>query len=60
MELKGKIDLNNAVLIPSVHTIAGVDLAYWKEEDVEYANCCIVVLDFSCSDSSAEKKIIIK
>lgn len=26
-------------------TVAGVDLAYWEEEDQEYAVCCIVVLE---------------
>ncbi len=26
-------------------TVAGVDLAYWKEGDQEYAVCCIVVLE---------------
>jgi len=59
MELKEKIDLNNAVLIPSVHTIAGVDLAYWKEDDDEYANCCIVVLDFP-SLKVVEEKFTVK
>lgn len=28
-----------------IQTVAGVDLAYWKEEDRERAVCCIVVLD---------------
>ena len=26
-------------------TVAGVDLAYWKEGEQEYAVCCIVVLE---------------
>ena len=25
--------------------VAGVDLAYWKQSEEEYAVCCIVVLD---------------
>lgn len=29
----------------SLKTVAGVDLAYWKKEDAEYAVCCIVVID---------------
>lgn len=29
---------------------AGVDLAYWKREEVEYAVCCIVVLDFQTKE----------
>lgn len=28
------------------NTIAGVDLAYWQEEEQELAVCCIVVLDY--------------
>lgn len=27
------------------HTIAGIDLAYWREKDEEIAVCCLVVLD---------------
>lgn len=27
------------------HYVAGVDLAYWNEQDGEYAVCCIVVLE---------------
>ena len=30
----------------AVKTVAGVDLAYWKQENQEYAVCCIVVLDY--------------
>lgn len=29
-----------------VKIAAGVDLAYWKQEETEYAVCCIVVLDY--------------
>lgn len=39
----------------SIKTIAGVDLAYWKQGDAEYAVCCIVVLDY-CSQEVIEKK----
>ncbi|HRC82092.1 MAG TPA: endonuclease V, partial [Sedimentibacter sp.] len=34
----------------SLETVAGVDLAYWKEEDTEYAVCCIVVIDFNTKE----------
>ena len=29
----------------AVKTVAGVDMAYWKKQEKEYAVCCIVVLD---------------
>lgn len=36
---------NNLIELNSIKTIAGVDLAYWEKDDIEYAVCCIVVLD---------------
>lgn len=44
-ELQKKIMLQNNIDILSVKTVAGIDLAYWKEENKEYAVCCIVVLN---------------
>ncbi len=41
-----KIQLKNHIDINTLHYIAGIDLAYWKEKDIEYAVCCIVVIDF--------------
>ena len=54
-QLFDKICLENKVNIQELHTIAGVDLAYWKENDKERACCCIVLLDFQ-SLSIIEKK----
>ncbi len=45
-ELKHEICLENKVNISKLHAIAGVDLAYWKENEKEYACCCIVVLEY--------------
>ncbi|MBQ4522483.1 MAG: endonuclease V [Lachnospiraceae bacterium] len=45
-KLLSRIQLENQVDIGKLHFIAGVDLAYWKEKDVEYAVCCIVVIDY--------------
>lgn len=45
-ELSGKINLTNTVDISKITTIAGVDLAYWKQGEKEFAACCIVVLDY--------------
>ena len=60
LELIKKIDLNNSISISDVHTIAGVDLAYWKEDEGEYADCCIVVLDVPSLKVIEEKYIIRK
>lgn len=30
-----------------IKTVAGVDLAYWKQREEEYAVCCIVVIDYN-------------
>lgn len=47
IELSSKIRRENTVNLSQVQTVAGVDLAYWKEEDgQEYAVCCIVVIDY--------------
>ena len=50
--MDNKIDINN------LHTIAGVDLAYWKKEGKEYACCCIVAIDYE-SKAVVEKKYCI-
>ena len=47
LELGKDICLENRVDISNLKTIAGVDLAYWKRDDKEYACCCIVVLDYA-------------
>lgn len=44
--LKSKINTRDIILLSSIKTVAGVDLAYWKEGDTEYAVCCIVLLDY--------------
>ena len=37
-------------------TVAGVDLAYWKEGDEERAVCCIVVIDFATHEVIEKKQ----
>lgn len=44
--LKSKINTRDIISLSSIKTVAGVDLAYWKEEETEYAVCCIVLLDY--------------
>lgn len=46
LKLLSRLDLENKPEISKIKNIAGVDLAYWKENDTEYAVCCIVVIDF--------------
>lgn len=45
-KLANFFDFENKVKIDEIHSVAGVDLAYWKENNEEYAVCCIVVIDF--------------
>jgi len=44
-ELKKGISLCDSFEVSALKTAAGVDLAYWKEDEEEYAVCCIVVID---------------
>ena len=44
-ELQKGISLCDSFEISALKTVAGVDLAYWKSDDEEYAVCCIVVID---------------
>lgn len=46
-QLKEKINLKNFIQIKEIRLVAGVDLAYWKKDDLEYAVCCIVVIDYN-------------
>lgn len=46
LELKEKIDFKHFIRLEDISLLAGVDLAYWKKEEKEYAVCCIVVLDY--------------
>lgn len=41
--LQSKINLQNRINIQDIKLVAGVDLAYWKENETEYAVCCIVL-----------------
>ncbi|NFF39105.1 endonuclease V [Clostridium argentinense] len=44
-KLSEKIIINSKIQIESISKIAGIDLAYWKKDDYEYAVCCIVVIN---------------
>lgn len=45
--LKEKIKCTDNFKISDIKTVAGVDLAYWQDNEEEYAVCCIVVLDMN-------------
>ena len=57
-ELQSKIELNNMVTIDTLHNVAGVDLAYWKNKDKEYACCCIVVYDYKTLEVIEKKSSV--
>ena len=43
--LKKKIVCEDKFDFNVVKTVAGVDLAYWNNNEQEYAVCCIVIID---------------
>lgn len=54
-ELKKKIILADSFEISELKTVAGVDLAYWKEGESECAVCCIVVIDMETHEVLEKK-----
>lgn len=40
------IDLDNKLDIKDIKLCAGVDLAYWEKDDLQYGVCSIIVLDY--------------
>ena len=42
--MQGKLDFNE-INIDLIKTIAGIDVAYFKRDDIEYGVCCIDVFD---------------
>lgn len=55
-ELQKKISLSDSFQISDLKTVAGVDLAYWNIEDIEYAVCCIVVIDYTTHEIIEKKQ----
>ena len=54
-ELRKGISLYDSFEVSALKTVAGVDLAYWKNGDVEYAVCCIVVVDIATREVIEKK-----
>ncbi len=44
-QLQSRLDCRDRFPIEQTKTVAGVDLAYWNQEEKEFAVCCIVVID---------------
>ncbi|WP_321388937.1 endonuclease V [uncultured Enterococcus sp.] len=43
---QAKISLQTNFALNDIHLVAGVDLAYWQEEEQEFGVCSIVVVDY--------------
>lgn len=46
-DLRKHISLENNFSADQIKLVAGVDIAYWNENNKEYGVCCIQVIDFS-------------
>ncbi|MGE7928258.1 endonuclease V [Lysinibacillus xylanilyticus] len=46
-ELRKHISLQNNFSADQIKLVAGVDIAYWGENNKEYGACCIQVIDFN-------------
>ncbi|WP_285394463.1 endonuclease V [Lysinibacillus sp. fls2-241-R2A-57] len=53
-ELRKRISLQNNFSDEQIKLVAGVDIAYWAENNKEYGVCCIQVFDF-CSKKLVEQ-----
>ena len=53
-ELRKRISLQNNLSEDQIKLVAGVDIAYWGENNKEYGVCCIQVFDF-CSKKLVEQ-----
>lgn len=54
-ELRDRIEPIDRAKLDTIKLVAGVDLAYWKQNDEEYAVCCIVVIDFDTHEVIEKK-----
>jgi deoxyribonuclease V len=49
-QLASKISLQNSFRLDEIQLVAGVDIAYWSESNIDYGVCCIVVLDYQTKE----------
>lgn len=50
LQMRNHIDRVNRVDLGTLHVVTGIDLAYWKYNNTEYAACCAVTIDFNTLD----------
>ncbi|WP_205611665.1 endonuclease V, partial [Clostridium sporogenes] len=48
--MKKKISLKNIFSRSNIRLVAGVDLAYWENDNKQYGTCCIVVIDYNTKE----------
>ncbi len=53
-ELSSEIQLTNSFNIKDIQYCAGVDVAYWWEDNVEWGVCCIVVIHYQSGEMIEE------
>lgn len=49
-QLLSKVSLKNNFKKEEIKHVAGVDIAYWTEEGIDYGVCCVVVFDYSTKE----------
>jgi len=49
-DLSNDIILVNALIIEGIVLCAGVDIAYWEVNEIEYGVCCIVVINYETKE----------
>ena len=49
-DLSSRISLKNSFSANQIRTVAGVDLAYWMEDEKEYGICSIIVFDYNTKE----------
>lgn len=45
-QLSSNISLKNTFKLTDIKLVAGIDIAYWSNEGIDYGVCCIVVFDY--------------
>ena len=45
-QLSSNISLKNTFKLEEIKLVAGIDIAYWSNEGIDYGVCCIVVFDY--------------
>ncbi len=47
IQLKLKNEIKKVTKLTKINTVAGVDLAYFKDKGIEYAVCVIAVIEYN-------------